>query len=179
MQQAQVSDELYGKAVVLMQGTGKASTSFIQRNMQIGYNRAARIMKELEDNGIVTKCNEVGKRKVVGFSESDKLIEAEQTRVDAEKASKPELPLEDESNPQDVGGVAGQRLQSFIERIERLEQEKAALLEDIKEVYAELKGVGFDVKATRKIVKLRKMDTEKRREEDEILELYKSAIGMI
>jgi uncharacterized protein (UPF0335 family) len=112
-------------------------------------------------------------------SESEQLIEAEQSRVDEEKASKPELPLaDDENNPQDIGGVAGQRLRSFIERIERLEEEKAALAEDVKEVYAELKGVGFDAKTTRKIVKLRKMDTEKRREEDELLELYKSAIGM-
>ena len=78
----------------------------------------------------------------------------------------------------DVGGVAGDRLRSFVERIERLEEEKAALMEDIKEVYAEAKGVGFDVKTIRKIVSLRKMDTEKRREADEILDLYKAAIGM-
>lgn len=80
---------------------------------------------------------------------------------------------------QDVGGVGGQRLRSFIERIERLEEEKAALAEDIKEVYAEAKGTGFDVKTMRKIVKLRKMDVEKRREEDELLELYKAAIGLV
>lgn len=78
----------------------------------------------------------------------------------------------------DVGGVAGQRLRSFIERVERLEEEKSALMEDIKEVYAEAKGVGFDAKTMRKIVSLRKMDAEKRRESDELLDLYKSAIGM-
>lgn len=83
-----------------------------------------------------------------------------------------------ETAPQDVGGVAGQRLNSFIERIERLEEEKAALMEDIKEVYAEAKGVGFDVKVMRKLISLRKMDTEKRRELEDILELYKAAIGM-
>ncbi|HOO81685.1 MAG TPA: DUF2312 domain-containing protein [Alphaproteobacteria bacterium] len=80
---------------------------------------------------------------------------------------------------QDVGGVAGQRLRSFIERIERLEEEKAALAEDIKEVYAEAKGVGFDAKTMRKIVSLRKMDYEKRRESEELLDLYKTAIGMV
>ncbi len=79
---------------------------------------------------------------------------------------------------QDVGGVAGQRLRSFIERIERLEEEKTAFAEDIKEVYAEAKGVGFDAKTMRKIIGLRKLDTEKRREADELLTLYKSAIGM-
>lgn len=78
----------------------------------------------------------------------------------------------------DVGGVAGQRLRSFIERLETLEQEKAALAEDIKEVYAEAKGTGFDVKTIRKIIALRKIDIEKRREADELLDLYKAAIGM-
>lgn len=79
----------------------------------------------------------------------------------------------------DVGGVAGERLRSFIERIERLEEEKAALMEDIKEVYAEAKGTGFDAKTIRKIISLRKMDHEKRRESEELLDLYKTAIGMV
>ena len=84
----------------------------------------------------------------------------------------------DEGDAKDVGGVAGQRLRSFIERVERLEEEKANLMEDIKETYAEAKGVGFDAKTMRKIVSLRKMDAEKRRESEELLDLYKSAIGM-
>lgn len=79
---------------------------------------------------------------------------------------------------EDIGGIGGKRLLSFIERVERLVEEKAALQEDIKEVYAEAKGVGFDVKIIRKLVSLRKMDVEKRRESDELLDLYKSAIGM-
>ena len=79
---------------------------------------------------------------------------------------------------QDVGGVAGARLKSFIERIERLEEEKSAIASDIKDVYAEAKGTGFDTKTIRKIISLRKVDTEKRREADEMLDLYKSAIGM-
>lgn len=91
-----------------------------------------------------------------------------------------EFPQEENSSQttNDVGGVAGERLKSFIERVERLEEEKSALAEDIKEVYAEAKAVGFDVKTIRKVIKLRKMDTEKRREEDELLDLYKAAIGM-
>ncbi len=88
------------------------------------------------------------------------------------------FPVSDDSETKDVGGVAGQRLVSFIERVERLEEEKSALMEDIKEVYAEAKGVGFDVKTIRKIVALRKMDTEKRRESEDLLDLYKSAVGM-
>jgi uncharacterized protein (UPF0335 family) len=78
----------------------------------------------------------------------------------------------------DVGGITGDRLRSFIERVERLEEEKAALAEDLKEVYGEAKSSGFDVKIMRKIVSLRKMDSEKRQEEEHLLELYKSAIGM-
>lgn len=83
-----------------------------------------------------------------------------------------------ENESQDVGGVAGKRLKSFLDRIERLEEEKKGLAEDIKEIYAEAKGTGFDVKTMRKILKLRKMETDKRREEEELLELYKAAIGL-
>jgi len=89
-----------------------------------------------------------------------------------------EDPKSGEETPKDVGGITGQRLRAFIDRVERLEEEKVALAEDIKEVYGEAKAVGFDTKTIRKIVRLRKMDIEKRREEDELLELYKSAIGM-
>lgn len=85
----------------------------------------------------------------------------------------------DNDATQDVGGVAGKRLNAFLERIERLEEEKAALAEDVKEIYGEAKAVGFDAKIMRKLIRLRKMDGDKRREEDELLELYKAAIGMV
>lgn len=74
--------------------------------------------------------------------------------------------------------VAGDRLKSFIERIERLEEEKSAMTEDINEVYKELKGVGFDAKTVKRIIKLRKTEEQKRREEQELLSLYADAIGM-
>ncbi|MGV6872806.1 DUF2312 domain-containing protein [Pseudochelatococcus sp. B33] len=75
-------------------------------------------------------------------------------------------------------GVAADELKQFIERIERLEEEKTAIAGDIKEVYAELKGRGFDAKAIRKIVQIRKKPVEERAEEDAILELYLQALGM-
>lgn len=78
----------------------------------------------------------------------------------------------------DVGGISGKRLKSFIERVERLEEEKSAIAEDIKEVYGEAKATGFDTKIIRRLIKERKMDAEKRNEEDEVLRLYKAAIGM-
>jgi uncharacterized protein (UPF0335 family) len=71
----------------------------------------------------------------------------------------------------------GGHLKSFIERIERLEEEKKAIADDIKDVYAEAKGQGYDVKIMRKIISLRKLDANKRREEEEILDLYLSALG--
>ncbi|MCE7887448.1 MAG: DUF2312 domain-containing protein [Alphaproteobacteria bacterium PRO2] len=85
---------------------------------------------------------------------------------------------EQDDEAKDVSGVAGQRLKSLIERIERLEEEKKGLADDVKDVYAEAKGVGFDGPTIRRIVKLRKMEPDKVREQDELLDLYKSAIGM-
>lgn len=74
---------------------------------------------------------------------------------------------------------AKDQLRSLIERIERLEEEKAALASDIKEIYAEAKGNGFDTKAMRKAIRIRKMDATEREEQDAILELYLSALGML
>jgi len=72
---------------------------------------------------------------------------------------------------------AKDQLKSLVERIERLEEEKAALSADIKEVYAEAKGHGFDVKILRKVVRIRKMDAAERSSEEEMLDLYLSAVG--
>lgn len=81
-------------------------------------------------------------------------------------------------NPNDVGGVAAQQLKSIVDRIERLEEEKAGLQADIKDIYAEAKSQGFEVKIVRQIIRLRKKAKEERQEEEELLELYKSALGM-
>ncbi len=75
--------------------------------------------------------------------------------------------------------VAAGQLKAFIERIERLEEEKQSLADDIKEVYAEMKGTGFDTKAVRTIIRLRKKDQAERQEEEAILDLYKTALGMV
>jgi len=78
----------------------------------------------------------------------------------------------------DVGGVSADQLRSFIERIERLEDEKATLAADIREIYSEAKGTGFDVKIIRQVVRLRKMDQSDRREQEEVLGLYKRALDI-
>jgi len=75
-------------------------------------------------------------------------------------------------------GVAADELRQFIERVERLEEEKAGIGNDIKEVYAELKGRGFDAKAVREIVRIRRLDHSERTEQASILELYMQALGM-
>ena len=75
------------------------------------------------------------------------------------------------------GGVAGERLRSFVQRIERLEEDKAGIALDIRDVYAEAKGEGFEIKVLRKIIALRKKDPRQRREEDELLEIYLAALG--
>jgi uncharacterized protein (UPF0335 family) len=87
-------------------------------------------------------------------------------------------PLGEEGTMPDVGGIAVERLKSFIERIERLEEEKRVLGSDIKEVYAEAKGTGFEPKIMRQIIKIRKKDKEEVDEEESLLDLYKRALGM-
>lgn len=76
-------------------------------------------------------------------------------------------------------GVARAQLRALVERIERLEEEKKQIAEDIKDVYAEAKGAGFDVKVMRKLIALRKRDAAERAEEESILDLYMQALGML
>lgn len=73
--------------------------------------------------------------------------------------------------------IAADRLRSFIERVERLEEDKAAVMNDIKEVFAEAKGEGYDVKTLRQVIKIRKMEKAERQEQEAMLELYLAALG--
>ena len=75
--------------------------------------------------------------------------------------------------------VTAERLKSFIERIERLEEEKKGIADDIKDVFAEAKGTGFDVKIMRQVIRLRKLETSDRQEQEELLDVYMRALGMI
>ncbi len=76
-----------------------------------------------------------------------------------------------------VSTIAADRLRSFIERVERLEEEKATIMNDVKEVYAEAKGDGYDVKTLRQVVRIRKMDRADRQEQEAMLDLYLAALG--
>ena len=79
----------------------------------------------------------------------------------------------------DIGGVAADQLRTIVERIERLEEEKKAIADDVKEVYAEAKANGYDTKTLRKIVTLRKVEAAERQEQEAILDLYMHALGMV
>ncbi len=83
-----------------------------------------------------------------------------------------------ESVNDNVGGIAAAELRQFIERVERLEEEKKGLQDDIKDVFAEMKGRGYEPKIVKKILQLRRQDADERQEEESLLEVYMSALGM-
>jgi uncharacterized protein (UPF0335 family) len=87
----------------------------------------------------------------------------------------PPAPVEEDN---DVGGIAADRLRSIVERIERLEEEKKALSDDIKDIYAEGKSAGFDVKVLRQLIRVRKMEPAEFEEQQTLLDLYLRALGM-
>jgi uncharacterized protein (UPF0335 family) len=79
----------------------------------------------------------------------------------------------------DLGNLSKEQLKSIIERVERLEEEKKSIADDIRDIYAEAKGNGYDAKVLRKVVALRKQDPDARREQTAILETYMHALGML
>ncbi len=79
----------------------------------------------------------------------------------------------------EVGTAASRQLKSFVERIERLEEEKKGIADDIRDVFAEAKGQGFDTKILRQVIRLRKKDLAERQEEEALLDLYLHALGMV
>lgn len=185
--------ELFDKAAQLVIIEQKASTPFIQRHLNIGYGSAAEIIDRLEKSGIVSPANHLGQREVL-VNDIDKYKKSIQIVDKIDKISKETgiTPAEvlnkakgaigmghnSGSTPSSVGGVSGERLVNYLERIERLEEEKTGLADDIRDIYAEAKSAGYETKIMRQIVKLRKMDSQKRQEQEELLELYKSAIGL-
>lgn len=84
-----------------------------------------------------------------------------------------------DTSSESIGGVAKDQLKAFVSRVERLEEDKQAVMADIKEVYAEAKAMGFDTKILRKVVTIRKQDRNERAEQEALLELYLGALGEI
>jgi uncharacterized protein (UPF0335 family) len=100
-----------------------------------------------------------------------------ETRLRHQESSMPASAAAQKEQP--ATRFAKDQLKAFVERIERLEEEKKATSDDIRDVYAEAKGTGYDIKALRTIVSLRKQDTDERREQQAVLETYMNALGML
>lgn len=169
---------------------GKASTSFVQRTLGIGYNKAAELMEHLEAVGIVSKADHAGKRSILppttltitaadGGQATGTLAEigAALAMIEADTPPPPSPPAAGHNS--DPYAVTADELRQFIERTEQLEAERKDVAEQIKEVMAEAKGRGYDTKALRKILALRKKKPDELAEEEAVLEVYKAALGMV
>jgi uncharacterized protein (UPF0335 family) len=114
-----------------------------------------------------------------GFHEVDDETEAAVDRVAGQWAEKYGLSKEHIKNEMRGGSVSADQLRTIIERVEKLEEEKAAIGADIRDVFAEAKGNGFDVKAIKQILKIRRMSDNEREEQQAVLETYMGALGML
>jgi len=113
------------------------------------------------------------------LEEDDEPAEDEDSKADADyQAAKEGEADNPRGKPGSNSGVQAEQLRAFIERIERGEEEKKSIADDIKEIYAEAKGTGYSVKTIRAIIKLRKKDKVERDEEEQMLDLYLWALGM-
>jgi len=172
---------------------GKASTSFLQRQLSIGYNRAARVIETLEEDGIVSPANHVGKRQILTAAPApdpqaatDEIgpIAVEQIRKtrDAIRKQQGKPPMKHDPDfaqaENKAYSVAADELRQFIEQFETLEAEKKDITEQQKDIMSDAKARGYDTKVMKKIVAMRKRDKDDLAEEEAIIDLYKSALGM-
>lgn len=204
-------DPLYYRAAALVIQEGKVSTSFVQRHLAIGYNKASRLIDRMEAQGIVSSADNVGKREVASIEAIRNAINIENAMTkDADRAAIVEtlkragddltataLKEAHEKQRRQSGApkmkpdpdfdkaagnsyrVTAAELRQFVERIERLEADKKDIADHIKEVKAEAKGRGYDVKVLTKVIELRKRDKNDIAEEEAVLEMYKEALGMV
>ena len=174
-----IDEDLYRQAAAFVVGEQKASTSFIQKKLGIGYNKAARLIERMEEQGIVSAANHVGKREVASVETIRAAIDLSEL-MGCQDQGEPRMKetSEDKAVRDNVYGVAACELKSFVERYERLEIEKKEVAEQMKEVMAEAKGRGYDTKILRKVIALRKRDKDDIAEEEAVLEMYKAALGM-
>jgi uncharacterized protein (UPF0335 family) len=159
-----MDERSYSDAVALLATDGKASTSYIQRKLQLNYNSAAAIVERMQAEGLVSAPDHRGVRTIMEPTATGNLTHDRQNSTEGQPVAK--------------SGFAKEHLKSFIDRIERLEEERNALTADIREVYSELKGSGFDSKIVRQVVRLRKLDKADFQEQEAILDLYLTALDM-
>jgi len=192
----------YAAAVKACVDAGEVTHTIIQRATGLNTEMQAQIIQRMTKDGLVEPTGKNGKllltkKAIQAIGIADKVQEiAEATGKPAaqvldaakkavgighnsgEKAVDKQEEMMNQAKGTAEGEISGQRLKSFIERVERLEEEKRTLGEDVRDVYSEAKSQGFEPKIMRKIVALRRSNLEKRREEQEILDLYMAAIGM-
>lgn len=173
-------------AIEVVRQDGRCSTSMIQRKLAIGYNAASRLVEEMERRGMVSKPNHVGKREILDLDaaapdDTDRATATGQMRVKApaqtEAADRSAPPVGNQNGDQEYG-IAADELRQFIEQYEQLEAEKKDIAEQQKEIMTEAKARGYDTKVMRKIIAMRKRDRDDLSEEEAILEMYKTALGM-
>jgi len=181
---AQIEDD-YEVAKALVLAHRKTSTSWLQRQLRIGYNSAARLIEQLECEGVVSGPDHIGRRAILMPATDDNhpalVLMAEQlaargARVERSRDGGGQLvipvALPEESR------AADDRFRLLIKRVERLEEEKKGISDDIRDVWAEAKATGYDAKVGKQIVRLRKMRPDDRREMEAILDSYKCALGI-
>jgi uncharacterized protein (UPF0335 family) len=170
----------YQQARDLVIAHGKASTSWLQRQLGVEYNTAAQLIERMEADGVVSAPDHVGRRTVLGVRVGLEAL-AEQAFAIGARVMRGDDGHTQITIPVDLPErhrSTDDRFRLLIERIERLEGEKKGIADDIRDVYSELKAVGYDARVARQIVRLRKMRPDDRREMEEILDLYKAALGL-
>lgn len=175
--------QLYLQAQGLVLSSQKASTSWLQRQLRIGYNAASKLIERMEADGLVSAPNHVGSREVLEKTHPslELLAEALADRgatVGYNDAGRLTIRIPIDGGQERQPSVSDDRLRLLIERVERLEEEKKGIGDDIKDVYNEAKATGYDAKIMREIVRLRKMKPDDRREREAVLESYKAALGI-
>jgi uncharacterized protein (UPF0335 family) len=172
-------EDLYRSAKSLVFSHHKSSVSWLHGQLRIGYNSAAKLIERMEEEGLLTAPNWLGQRTILPpFAKAVVADEfAAETRV-IPYLSNGEIQVEIPVDLPTAHRAADDRLRLLIERVERLEEEKKGVADDIRDAWAEAKAVGYDVKAGKEIVRLRKMKPDDRAEREAILDTYKAALGL-
>lgn len=167
--------KMYEAAVDLIKENRRTSVSFIQRKLKIGFTVASAIVEQLQEDGIVSAPDVNGRREVLIAPKDNPNL----GKVLNQKDDPDEPVLEPVAQKDaEVGGIAVDRLRSLIERVERLQEEAKGIASDIRDVFAEAKSAGFNVKTMRECIKLRKMNAADKDEQECLLETYKKALDL-
>ena len=172
----------YAQAATLVVTNKRASISWLQRQMSIGYNSAKALIDRMEDEGIVSAAGAMGARTIL---KDEVQLGQMFARKDFEAITRATIEFTDGDEQLQIpvelpraNRAADERLQLLIERVEHLQEEAKGIADDIKDVFGEVKATGYDVKIVRQIIKLRRMKPDARREQEQLLETYKCALGM-